>query len=317
MKRRVFLSNAASLAASALLLPTPANLFGETGAPLKRFKLGVISDGLSPDFETALKIMKSYGISWVEIRMVWDIYNTELSAQQIRQLKDLLDKYEFRCSQVDTALFKCTLPGTHPSVNITTPYPYAEQMDLLKRASERAHAWGTDKIRIFTFWRVAEPQKISGRISDELHKAAEVARASGIRLAIENEETANVATGHELAAMLKTLPANAGANWDIGNGLWQGEIPYPNGYKALNPKRIWHMHLKGAQCAPALKNCEETTSTEGQINLKGQLQALLRDDYQGTMSLECEFTAPGLTHQQTTQRSLEGLLKVMSAAVAS
>jgi hypothetical protein len=34
------------------------------------------------------------------------------------------------------------------------------------------------------------------------------------------------------------------------------------------------------------------------------------------MSLECEFQAPGLSHPQTTRRSMEGLLKVMAAAAA-
>jgi sugar phosphate isomerase/epimerase len=294
-----------------------ASYSSATASPPKQFKVAVISDGLSPDFETALKILKSYQVPWVEIRAVWGKYNTEASPEQIQHLRELLDQYEIRCSQVDTALFKCTLPGTKTLGAGTPVYPYAEQMDLLKRAIERAHAWGTDKIRIFTFWRVAEPETIFGRIREEVQKAAEVARAAGIRLVIENEDATNVGTGHELARMLATLPPNVGANYDIGNGLWLGEVPYPDGYRALDPKRIWNMHLKGAQCAPNFKDCKETFADQGQINLKGQLQALLRDGYQGTLSIECEFKAPDLSQTATTERSLEGLLKVMSEAVAS
>jgi len=116
--------------------------------------------------------------------------------------------------------------------------------------------------------------------------------------------------------MLATLPSNVGANYDIGNGLWLGEVPYPDGYRTLDPKRIWNMHLKGAQCGPDFTGCKETFADLGQIDLKGQLQALLHDGYHGTMSVECEFEAPGISHTATTRRSLEGLLKVMSAAVA-
>jgi sugar phosphate isomerase/epimerase len=278
------------------------------------FKVAVISDGLSPDFETALKILKSYKIGWVEIRSVWGKYNTEASAEQIRRLKELLDQYEIRCSQVDTALFKCPLPGTKPLGADAPVYPYAEQMDLLKRAIERAHAWGTDRLRIFTFWRVAEPDKIYGHIGEEVTKAADVVKSAGIRLAIENEESTNIATGHELAAILKTLPANVGANWDIGNGLWHGEVPFPDGYRALDPKRIWNLHIKGARCEPGFENCQETFTDDGQIDLQGQLQALRRDAYEGTISVECEFKAPGLTHTETTRRSIEGLLKIIPAA---
>jgi sugar phosphate isomerase/epimerase len=316
MNRRKFIKTAGVLAGTGWLMDRAVGLsFGRLAAP-KQFKVAVISDGLSPDFETALQILKTYKIKWVEIRSVWGKYNTEASREQIQRLKELLDQYQIRCSQVDTALFKCTLPGTKTLGSGRAVYPYEGQMDLLKRAMERAHAWGTDKVRIFAFWRVAEPEKIFGRISEELQRAAEVAKSGGIRLTIENEDATNVGTVHELASMLATLPANVGANYDIGNGLWLGETPFPDGYKTLDPKRIWNMHLKGAQCGADFKDCRETFADQGQIDLKGQLQALRRDKYQGTMSLECEFKGPGLDHTETTKRSLEGLLKVMSAAVA-
>jgi sugar phosphate isomerase/epimerase len=316
MNRRSFINRTAVLAGAPLIGDWKSNLAFASESPLNKFKLAVISDGLSPDFKEALKILQSYQVKWVEIRSVWGKYNTEATPEQIRRLKELLEQYNVRCSQVDTALFKCTLPGTTPLATHTPLYPYGEQMDLLKRAMDRAHAWGTDKVRVFTFWRVAEPEKIFGRISEEMHKAAELARSAGIRLTVENEYSTNAGTVHELARMLATLPANAGANYDTGNGLWLGEGPYPNGYKALDLKRIWNMHLKGAQCGANFKDCHETFADQGQIDMKGQLQALLRDRYEGTMALECEFKAPGLDHMETTRRSLDGLLKVMSAAIA-
>jgi sugar phosphate isomerase/epimerase len=279
--------------------------------PPGRFKLGAISDGFSQDFEEALKIMKSYGLGWVEIRHVFGIYNTEASPAQIQRLKDSLEKYQFRVSVIDSALYKCVLPNTKPAKNEKDDYPYQEQMDLLKRACDRAHALDADKIRGFTFWRVTEPRTLSQRIAEELAKAAEVAKRSGMRLVIENEGSCNAATGHELAGILKLAPApNLGANWDVGNGYSQGEMSFPDGYDALDKKRIWHMHLKGISCAAQLMNCKEDLAGQGQIDLAGQLKRLIHDGYQETMSLECEFKAPGLGHLETTKRSLQGLLKI-------
>jgi sugar phosphate isomerase/epimerase len=155
-------------------------------------------------------------------------------------------------------------------------------------------------------------------VADELGKAAEVAGRAGMRLVIENEETCNAATGRELSKILGLAPApNLGANWDVGNGYIQGEVSFPNGYDALDKKRIWHMHLKGIVCAAGLKSCAETFAGQGQVDLQGQFVRLLRDEYQDTMSLECEFEAPGLTHLETTKRSLEGLLRIMTAAINS
>lgn len=317
MDRRAFLKGLGSVHGSAWLAVGVSGAAPAAVSPLSRFKLGAISDGFSQDFEEALKIMKSYGLSWVEIRNVFGIYNTEASPAQIQRIKDLRDKYGFRVSVIDSAFYKCTLPGTRPVNSENDNYPYPKQMDLLKRACDRAHALGTDKIRGFTFWRVAEPGKLSERIADELGKAAEVADRAGMRLVIENEEACNAATGHELAKILKMAPArNLGVNWDVGNGYARGEVSFPDGYDALDKKRIWHMHLKGMACDANLKNCSETFAGQGQIDLAGQFRQLLRDGYQETMSLECEFKAPGLSHLDTTKRSLDGLLRVMTAALA-
>jgi L-ribulose-5-phosphate 3-epimerase len=315
--RRHFLRQLGTIAGCSLLAPgaRSAGLF--PALPPGGFKLGAISDGFSEDFEEALKILKSYGLQWVEIRSIWGTYNTEASPGQIARVKELLRRYDFRVSVVSTAFYKCALPGTRPLGGEKDIYPYAGQMDLLERAAERAQAWGTDKLRVFTFWRTAEPEKHYARISEEMEKAGEFARGAGMRLVIENEGSCNVATGHELARFLKMVrPTNVGVNWDVGNGLWLGEVPYPDGYNALDKSRLWHMHVKGAECDAGFKNCRETFADQGQIDLAGQLRALARDGYDGTMSLECEFEAPGLNRQQTNRRSLEGLLKVLARAKA-
>jgi len=316
MQRRTFIKNAV-LAVGAAYCAQGAQDWGSPAHPLSRFKLGAISDGFSQDFEKALPMMKGYGLSWVEIRGIWGKYNTEATPQEIGRVKGLLDQYHFKCSVVDSALYKCALPGTNPVSSESGSSPYSGQMDMLKRAMDRAHAWGSDKVRGFTFWRVAEPEKIYPRISEELAKAAEVAGREGIRLVIENEESCNAATGHEIAAVLNRTPSsNLGFNWDVGNGYMHGEVSYPDGYNALDKGRIWNIHLKGMQCGPGLKHCHETFADEGVINLVGQLRALLRDHYNETMSLECEFRAPGMTRQQTTERSMRGLLRVVNKALA-
>lgn len=316
MERRTFLKNSV-LAAGAAICAGGPQAWGMPARPFGPFKLGAISDGFSDDLEQALKIMKGFGLEWVEIRALWGKYNTEATPEEIRRVKGLLERYHFKCSVVDSALYKCTLPGTKPVTREDNPYPFARQMELLKRAAARCHAWGTDKVRGFTFFRVAEPEKIYPRISEELSRAAEVARQEGVRLVIENEESCNGATGHETAAILKMTPArNLGFNWDVGNGYTRGEASYPDGWEALDKSRVWHLHLKGMQCGPGMRKCHETFPDEGVINLAGQFKALERDHYQGSMSLECEFKAPGMTHQQTTERAMQGLIRVVKKALA-
>ncbi len=315
LARRSFLKTLLATSAAVLVpMEAPAT---ETAAALRTFKLGAISDGFSNDFEEALKLMKGFGLRWVEIRQIWGVYNTEASPEQIRRVRELLDQYGFRVSVVSTALYKCTLPGTQPVGHERDAYPYSGQMDLLKRAADRAHAWGTETLRGFSFRRVADPKAIATRITDELEKAGAVAQRAGVRLAIEDEESCNVRTGHELARLLASVKArNVGANWDVGNPWVGGEVSYPSGYEVLPKDRIWHIHAKGMECAAPGKQCHETFADQGIIDLVGQFRALRRDHYTGTISLECEYHAPGMSHLQTTQRSMEGLLKVAAEAAA-
>ena len=315
--RRSFLKGLVAASSAALAAKWT---YGATdyAAALRTFKLGAISDGFSNDVDEALRIMKGYGLQWVEIRHIWGrVYNTEATPEQVRRIKELLDQYGFHVSVVSTALYKCVLPGTTPTGKEKDSYPYSEQMDLIKRAADRAHAWGTETLRGFTFWRVADPEKVEDRVAEELEKAAEVARGVGVRIAIEDEGSCNVGTGHELARLLAKVKApNIGANWDVGNPWVHGEVSFPSGYDVLPKNRIWHMHVKGMSCVAPGKECKNAFADEGSIDLLGQFRALRRDHYTGTMSLECEYSAPGLTHQQTSQRSMEGMLKVAEMAAA-
>src|SRR5439155_9175165 len=252
-------------------------------------------------------------------------------AQVVQRIKDLLGKYGITVSVVDTVLYKCDLPGTKNVVGEKDAYPYSGQMDLLQRALDRADAFGTDKIRVFAFWRTANPAEHFPHIADQLAHASDVAGAAKVRLVLENEGSCNVSSGRELAAMLKLVPAaNFGANWDIGNGYWHGEVSYPAGYSMIPKDRIWHMHLKDVRCgrtaaaqqkseAWRLKGgqqseksaCHTAIVGTGQVDLAGQLRAVLQNHYAGTMSLEPEYEAPSVSHQEATTRSLENLLNIM------
>lgn len=322
LRRRDFLKVLGALSAAQAFGMNPSG--GETGSenPLRVFKLGSISDEWTQNFEQALQDMKRFGLSWVEIRTLWGVYNTEATPQQVRQIKRLLKRYRFKVSVVDTGVFKCALPGTKPVASEKQDYideaQYSKQFDVLKRAIERAHQLGTDKIRVFSFWRVPNPETLYSRVADELSKAAEIANQSGIRVLLENESACTVATGHELAKMLALIPAsNFGANWDIGNGYWVGEVSYPDGYNALPKDRIWNVHLKDARCSAGFKNCHSTIVGQGQIDIIGQLRALLRNNYQGTMSLEPEFQTKTISHLEGTETSMAALLQIMRRAIAS
>jgi L-ribulose-5-phosphate 3-epimerase len=312
MKRREFV---ASGAAAALLSALPAG-----AANVKQFKLGVISDEIAQDFEQALLWIKGFGLEWVELRFVWGKYVTEFTSDDVKKAKDLLAKHSMKVSVLDSAYFKTLLPGTESKFAEGKPDPlqsgdFSQQNALLERAIARAKDFGTDKVRIFAFLRVAEPKTVFDRVAKELERTAGIAQREGIRVVLENEFSCNVASGVEGAAMLSAVKSPAlGLNWDPGNAYDAGETPFPNGYEALDKKRMWHMHLKDAAPEPKGGGTRWMPIGSGKIDFVGQFRALIKSGYEGTMSLETHYLNAAKNKEASSRESMEGLLKVIQEA---
>lgn len=286
---------------------------------VKRFELGVITDEVSQDFEHALLWAKGFALQWVELRFLWNKYVIDLSADDVKQAKDLLAKHQLKVSVIDSPYFKTLLPGTQSKFDTGKSDPlqsdFGAQKGILEKAMQRAKDFGTDKVRIFAFLRVEQPMSVLDRVAKELEVTAVLAQREGIRLLLENEFSCNVATGAESAAMLSLVKSSSlGVNWDPGNAYTAGETPFPNGYEPLDKKRIWHMHLKDA--APNPKGGEAIWEPigGGKIDYVGQFRALIKDGYQGTMSLETHYLNAARNKEASSRESMEGLLKVIREA---
>ena len=311
MRRREFVAGGAT---AALFSAMPS-----WTADLRRFKLGVITDEVTQDFEKALLWAKGYGLGWVELRFIWNKYVTDFAPDDIERAKELLGKYDLRVSVVDTPYFKTLLPGTQSRFSEAKgdrlQSDFSQQAAVLERAFARAKDFATDKVRIFSFLRVADPRTVFDRVAKELEKTADAAKREGLLLVLENEFSCNVATGAESAAMLKAVSSpSLGLNWDPGNAFAAGETPFPIGYDALDKKRIWHMHLKDAAPAPLGQEAKWMPIGGGKIDFLGQFRALIRDDYEGTMSLETHYLNAAKDKEVSSRESMDGLLKIIREA---
>jgi len=311
MKRREFL---ASGAAAAFVSALPAG-----AVDVKQFKLGVITDEVTQNFEQALLWVKSFDLDRVELRFVWDKYVTDFTADDVKRAKDLLAKHGMKVSVLDSPYFKTLLPGTESKFAEGKPDPlqsgFSQQNAILERAIARAKDFGTDKVRIFSFLRVAQPKTVFDRVAKELERTAGIAQREGVRLVLENESSCNVATGAEGAALLNAVQSLAlGMNWDPGNAYDAGETPFPNGYDLLDKKRIWHMHLKDAAPGAKAGTSRWMPIGSGKIDYVGQFRALIKNDYEGTMSLETHYLNAAKNKEESSRESMEGLLKVIREA---
>src|SRR6516225_626854 len=215
----------------------------------KMFKLGIITDELTGKLEDALPFITGHHVHWCELREMWGKNIMNLSREELDRARKLIDNDGLKVRDIGSPIFKWNLPQMPAKVNekrdeFKASFAGNDAGRLLEQSFALARHFGTHKVRMFSYWRVDDPERAYKYVRDRLAEAAEVAANNDIVLVLENEHTCNVGTGRELGHLLKEInsPALSG-NWDPGNAAMLDEIPYPNGYEAVRGM-FSHMHIK-------------------------------------------------------------------------
>jgi len=301
LSRRRLLAAAALPAARALAVP------------FAQFPLGVTTDEIDDDVLTAIKMLKEFGVKWAEIRNIYGKYNTAQPKAKIHELRSLLDEHAIRVNVLGTGFFKVPLPDDTPAGRTALD----AQWTLLDGAIDRAQILGTNKIRIFGFTYPAGERPAATaypRITELLREASRrtKAKSKGIRLCIENVGQSYIWSGEQAGRLLKEIKEdNIGLTWDPNNAAETGEQSFPDGYRHLDPARIYHVHLRDFRKATNGK-VEWCAVGEGTMDNLGQLRALRKDGANSSYTLETHWKSPqGKAH--ATRTSLTALIKVIEA----
>lgn len=272
--------------------------------PLSQLQLGVTNDEIADDPAAAVRFLKEFGLRWAEIRNVWGKYNTAQPLEKMRELRSLFDEHGISTSVLATGFFKVPVPRTDRALD--------EQWALLDAGLERAKIMGTSTLRTFAFtYRPNEKDEaVYGRIYELLREAARRAKAHGCRLAVENVGQSYVWSSSECAAMLKAVREdNLGLTWDPNNAAQMGDRVFPEGYRRLDPGRIFNIHLRDFRKSAA-GPVEWCAVGEGEMDNLGQIRAARRDGYRGPFTLETHYKSP-LGKEHASRTSLGALLKVV------
>jgi sugar phosphate isomerase/epimerase len=111
--------------------------------------------------------------------------------------------------------------------------------------------------------------------------------------------------------LLKAVPHDGlGLAWDPNNAASCGESSFPDGYRKLDPARIFHVHLRDYRHKPD-GSVEWAPVGAGEFDNVEQIRALRKDGYQGGFTLETHWRSPE-GKARATEISLGGLLKVIA-----
>jgi sugar phosphate isomerase/epimerase len=313
LSRRNFLAGAA---AAALASP----FAGRAQASNSPFRVAVINDEISPDFEHACAVAsKEFGMKWIELRSMWGKNTMDLDDAQIAESKRILAKYDLQVTDIASPLFKTDWPGAprspygskgdmHGAVEVA----FKHQDELLERSISLAKQFNTGKVRCFDFWRLDDVAPYRAAIDEKLRSAAETAGKQGILLVLENEFECNTATGREATRTLNAIQTpHLALNWDPANAVMRGELDaFPAAWETLPKNRIHHCHVKNA-----VKNTEGKVEWApvgtGFIDWTAQFKALNKLGYREAVSLETHWHGAGLSAEESSRASWAGMKKAL------
>lgn len=301
MNRRTFLGASA--------LAPVLTLVSAKAATLSQVHISVIADEIDEDVAHDAEFLHSFGVQYVELRTIWGKYNTVQPLDKIREARKILDAAQIKCSVAGTAFFRIPLPPETPEGQAILD----KQWQLLNDAMDRAEILGTDRLRTFAFMNPKEGKTSDrdyARIYELLNEAGKRARARNMKLAIENLGGSVMSKGSDSAKVLKAVKeTSVGLTWDPNNAAESGEKPFPDGYKLLDPSRIYNVHIRDFRHTPDGK-IEWMAVGEGEADNLGQIRALLKDGYKGTFTLETHYKSPK-GKEFATRTSLTALLKIV------
>lgn len=283
-------------------------------------KISILSDEISADPETAIELGVQWGIQDFELRGYYLDRVPNISVYQKLRLRQVLERYQAKVIAISPGLFKFPYPAKQPA---EFPMPWLDQVyyadwsnarkqldehlnELLPASLDFANEVGARLVVTFAFSRAGlPPGSPPDELLDSLLAAAERARSAGLQLAIENEAGFWADTGERTANIVRMVNHPClGVNWDPGNAFFEGDTPYPDGYRHVRGL-VRHVHFKDA-----LRNSQGgyAYTVEGQIDWASQLRALAADGYTGFLSIETHLR-PKVASAKAALERLRRLLK--------
>lgn len=205
-------------------------------------KLSAFSDEYADGFAEQLSAMRDFGITHIELRHADKKNVSVLTADEVKEIKMMLDANGIGVSSIGSPLGKITLDGDMDA-----------HLETARRVFETANTVGAKFVRMFSFYAPEgkEVTQMKGEVYDALEKLVLLARAHGVTLCHENEAKIYGDVPERCREIIDHFGGELKCVFDMGNFVLEGVDPYPAAYELLK-KDIAYFHIKDALAAGAI-----------------------------------------------------------------
>lgn len=139
-----------------------------------KVNLSAFSDEAASDIKGQISAMQLNGIKFTELR---SISGKNVSEFTFDECKEYLKEFN------DNGIKVFSIGSPLGKVDIDTDFD--KYLDLVKKVCEIANVFGTDKIRMFSFFKAYEQKE---KVFEYLNKMVEVGNSFGVKMCHENEK---------------------------------------------------------------------------------------------------------------------------------
>lgn len=202
------------------------------------FILSAFADEIGPDPQLQVDVLKQCGVKHIELRSILNTNVLDLTDLQVRELKSLLDKNDFKLSAIGSPIGK-----------VKIDQPFEPHLKRFERAIHLARFFGTPNIRIFSYYKNddADWEDWRREVLDRIWTECRLAEKAGIRLVHENEHNIYGDTPERVKDLMETVLAQVsekyfGAVYDPANYVFCGYDPM-KGWE-MTKRYTVHFHIK-------------------------------------------------------------------------
>jgi len=234
-------------------------------------KISGFADEISNDTTVQFKVLNKLGIKYFEPRGIDGKNISELSNDEVKNLKEKMEKYNIKVSSIGSPIGKIKLSDDFES-----------HFEVFKRVVKTAKMLDTKYIRIFSFYNDSDEWNDDKRteVFSRLRKMIDYAKGEDVILLHENEKDIYGDTIERCFELMQELYCdNFRAVFDPANFVQCGQ----NTKEAFDMLKsyIEYMHIKDAK-----KDGTVMPSGMGDGNIKYILRNLFDNGYSGFLSLE-------------------------------
>jgi len=237
---------------------------------MKYDKISGFSDEISADINTQFEALSRLGMKYFEPRGIDGKNISTLTEDETNKLLSKMNKYSIKASSIGSPVGKIDISDD-----------FEPHYEMFKNVVAIAKILGAKYIRIFSFYNREDwNEETRCEVIKRLHILLDYAKENGVVLLHENEKDIYGETIDNCLELMKELSCeNFKAVFDPANFVQAGQDT-KKAYDALKPY-IAYMHIKDS-----LASGDIVPAGDGEGNIEYILNDLLKNDYDGFISLE-------------------------------